>query len=123
MNEQIERLKEKNLTLWGDVNQLQSTSDRTKGLIPQKQNEIKELQLEIDNILKDGANERYKTFSLSTYLTYLAFLIPLSLYLFFYYTAIANSAFYGMNPNSLINGESLAIPILPKFDELKNALE
>lgn len=49
--------------------------------------------------------------------------ILLSIYLFLFYTSIAHNGFYGIDINSLIDGDKLAIGILPNFQDLVLAIQ
>ena len=125
IQDQINRLSHENARLIGEINKLHHRADPNKGLIPIKKNQIDEIQGEIDLFLTNGAKQKHrqlKTFSLSTFLTYLIFLIPLSIYLLFFYTSVAHSAFYGLDPMALVNGDRLSVPILPNFQDLVKAL-
>lgn len=99
-------------------------TDPTNGKIKLLDDEVNKLEGQIYEIDRDKTKaEKYSTFNLSRLIIYIAFIIPLSFYLIFYYTAISKSVFNGLNPDSIINGENLSLPILPDFQELSDALK
>lgn len=120
----IDDLERLNIGLQGRINQRQHSENLEKGQIPDNEKEIQQIDKEIYDIQNKSADSgKYKVFSLSNFLTLLFFIIPLCIYLLFFYTSIAYSAFYGLDPTSLVNGNTLSIPILPDFQDLLKALE
>ena len=97
--------------------------DPNNGTVKLMEDEIKKLNSHIFEIENDPSRaEKYSTFNLSRLIIYVAFMIPLSFYLIFFYTAISKSVFNGLNPESIINGSNISLPILPDFRELRDAL-
>lgn len=124
IQKQIDDLEKSNISLNGQINQRQHSENLEKGLIPDNEREILQIETEIYDIQnKSAGSGKYTVFSLSKYVTFLLFIIPLSIYLLFFYTAIAHSAFYGLDPTSLVQGNTLSIPILPNFQDLLKALQ
>ena len=105
-------------------NEIINRLDPTNGKIKLLEDDVKKLESQIYEIDRDKSKaEKYSTFNLSRLIIYLAFIIPLSVYLIFYYTAISKSVFNGLNPDSIVSGQNLSLPILPNFQELGDALK
>jgi len=120
IQDQIDDLEASIVSLKGEINR---RSNSVNGLVHTYETEIHQKEKEIRDIqVKSADSKKYEVFRLSKYITYFIFLIPLSVYLVFFYTAISHSVFYGLNPESLIQGNTLSIPILPDFQDLTNAL-
>lgn len=94
-----------------------TNSGERQGLISTKENEIETLENE-----KSDIDKKHKPNWVNVTLYGLIF-IPLSIYLFLFYTSIAHNGFYGIDINSLINGDKLAIGILPNFQDLIIAIQ
>lgn len=121
IQEQIDDLENRIVSVKGEINKRLNPEN---GIIHNYEGEIHQLEKEIGDIqVKSADSKRYQVFSLSKFLTFVVFLIPLSVYLIFFYTAISHSVFYGLNPDSIVQGSSLSIPILPDFQDLTDALK
>jgi hypothetical protein len=116
---QINSIEVSNTQLQGQIDIIQHRTVPTQGQIPENEKEIKKIQDEIYEI-KQGSTV-YQTFSWFNCIFLFVIWSALSLYLFSFYIAISYSAFYGLDPNSLLQGKSLSIPILPHFDEVMKA--
>ena len=123
IQKQINNLETENSQLNGQINLLQDFNSPEKGQLPENLREIKKIENEIDEIIKGGVEiGKFKVFKSYMFVLYILFIIPLTTYLIFFYTAISHSALYGLDPTSMIQGNTISIPILPNFQDLMVAL-
>ncbi len=106
-------------------NRLKELKLKKNLLASQIQQREKELDLDSRRIIENNNKSRQDVslFSLSRFLGLLFVIIPLTFYLLFFYSAIAKSALYGVNVESLISGETLSVPILPSYQDMIEALK
>lgn len=119
---QIQSIEEKNIDLLSKINNLEDSKIPDKGKIFDLKKKIENIKNEIEDIYENGGNNKYKVFKWSNFSTYLFFFLPLSIYLLLFYTSISHSAFYGIDPTSLIQGKTVSVGILPNFADLMRAI-
>lgn len=113
-NEEIHALKKQIMDKEAEIKKdLSGVEEYDGSIIPEKLQEIEQLEKNLPD---------HSTFKLSNFLIYIGFFIPLSIYLLLFYTSVARSAFYGIDPTSLIEGKTISVGILPNFSDLIHAL-
>jgi peptidoglycan hydrolase CwlO-like protein len=121
IQKQIDSLLEKYYELKNKADEIHSSRDITKGLVPIKQSEINLLKNQLDEISSTRTslhNEKFNTFSIGTYIFLLFLLVALSFYLLYFYMSVADFALNGVDAMTLFQGGRLNIELLPNLRRL-----
>jgi hypothetical protein len=122
IQKQIDTLLEKYYEQKSRADEIHSSKDITKGLVPIKQTEINLLKNQLDEIetTRTGTvhKNKFNTFSWGTYLFLFFLLIALSFYLLYFYMSVADFALNGVDPMTLFQEGRLNIHLLPNLRRL-----
>lgn len=121
IQKQIDALLEKYYELKSKADEIHSSRDITKGIVPIKQQEINLLQSQVDEIehsRNSVTQHKYNVFSWGTYIFLFFLLIALSFYLLYFYMSVADFALNGVDALSLFQEGRLNIQLLPNLRRL-----
>lgn len=121
IQKQIDSLLEKYYELKNKADEIHSSRDITKGLVPIKQTEINLLKNQLDEIETTRTvlhSPRYNTFSWGTYSFLLFLLLGLSFYLLYFYMSVADFALNGVDPATFFQEGRVNVQLLPNLRRL-----
>lgn len=121
IQKQVDSLLEKYYELKNKAEEIHSSRDITKGLVPIKQTEINLLKNQLDEIENTRTSlhsPKYNTFSWGTYSFLLFLLVGLSFYLLYFYMSVADFALNGVDPATVFQEGRLNVQLLPNLRRL-----
>jgi peptidoglycan hydrolase CwlO-like protein len=121
IQKQIDTLLEKYYEVKNKADEIHSSRDITKGLVPARQTEINLLKNQLDEINTTRSvlnSQQYNTFSWGTSLFLFFLLIAISFYLLYFYMSVADFALNGVDPQTLFQEGRLNIQLLPSLRRL-----
>ncbi|MDX2047024.1 MAG: hypothetical protein SFU87_09565 [Chitinophagaceae bacterium] len=121
IQKKIDGLLEKYYETKSRIDEIQSGSNITKGLIPLKQTEINTLKNQLDDIESSPRNKldnKFNTFSWGTFILLSFLLIGLSFYLLYFYMSVADFALNGVDAMKIFREGRLNIQLLPNLNRL-----
>ena len=121
IQKQIDTQLEKYYEVKNKADEIHSSRDITKGLVPSRQAEINLLKNQLDEITHARSalnSQQYNTFSWGTSIFLFFLLIAISFYLLYFYMSVADFALNGVDPLTLFQEGRLNIQLLPNLRRL-----